>query len=194
MRGAMQVAASESGDAEAAGRKSMSRKPMSFRMVEKPGAIIGHIDPLQREMPRYPFLVTAVRQSHLVSLSRVDVMDVLANFEGDDSESVMKVLRAEHQTTITSLADKHAQKPPAKSEESAAAASTDKAVDPSASKRDVQSEDELQTLRARVLAMEQKLAQCVDDMRAARECTEVLPHLVYLVRSCLSIPGTNRPL
>ena len=40
-----------------------------------------------------------------------------------------------------------------------------------------------ETERTRVLAMEQKLAKCVDDMQAARECTEVLPHLVYLVNA-----------
>ena len=34
-----------------------------------------------------------------------------------------------------------------------------------------------------VAQMEEKLGKCVDDMRAARECTEVLPHLVHLVSS-----------
>ena len=38
---------------------------LMFRMIEKPGSVIGHIDPFQREVPRYPFLVTAVRQAHL---------------------------------------------------------------------------------------------------------------------------------
>jgi len=176
MRGAMQVAASESTDAGENGRKSMSRKPMMFRMVEKPGAVIGHIEPFQREVPRYPFLVTAVRQSHLVSLSRGDVQDVLGNFEGEDSDSVIKVLKAEHQQTIQSLTDKSSKKEEAKAEDKKAAEDKPKAV-----VAEMPTESTLQTLRTRVNAMEQKLAQCVDDMRAARECTEVLPHLVNLV-------------
>jgi len=177
MRGAMQVASSDpSADADN-GRKRGAQKPMMFRMVEKPGAVIGHVDPAHREMPRYPFLVTAVRQSHLVSLSRADIMDVLANFEGEDSEAVIKVLRSEHQTTVTSLTDKKAQQQGAgMPDESAAPSGADKADGSGLS-----SESELQALRSRVVAMEQKLTQCVDDMRAARECTEVLPHLVYLV-------------
>ena len=77
MRGAMQVA---SADGDDKGATSTSRKPaLMFRMIEKQGSIIGHIDPFQREVPRYPFLVTAVRQAHLVSLSRVDVLDVLGS-------------------------------------------------------------------------------------------------------------------
>ena len=49
---------------------------------------------------------------------------------------------------------------------------------PSAEK---EAELSLADLRARVSAMEDKLAHCVDDMRAARECTEVLPQLERLV-------------
>jgi len=151
-----------------------------FRMIEKPGSIIGHIDPFQREVPRYPFLVTAVRQSHLVSLTRVDVLDVLSNFEGEDCASVLKVLRVEHQNTITSLTDKR-ELPAGKSQDAADATNrTDAKPDAPDS---APSEQTLQTLRTRVTEMEQKLARCVDDMQAARECTEVLPHLVFLVNS-----------
>merc|ERR550537_285700 len=97
-----------------------------FRMIEKPGAIIGHIDPFQRQVPRYPFLVTAVRQAHLVSLSRVDVLDVLSNFEGDDCNNVLKVLRTEHQKTVDSLTDKRE-----KAAASATAANAPEAAAPS---------------------------------------------------------------
>ena len=171
MRGAMQVA---SADQDA--RQSVKKPALMFRMIEKPGAIIGHIDPFQREVPRYPFLVTAVRQAHLVSLSRVDVLDVLSNFEGDDCNNVLKVLKTEHQNTVNSLTDKRS-----KVEADAPAEAEAEAPGESGP-----SDHTLQTLRARITAMEQKLAQCVDDMQAARECTEVLPHLVYLVNSAAS--------
>uniref|UniRef100_A0A7S2J4H1 Ion transport domain-containing protein n=1 Tax=Haptolina brevifila TaxID=156173 RepID=A0A7S2J4H1_9EUKA len=178
MRGAMQVASSE-GEVQTGVRKPA----LMFRMIEKPGSIIGHIDPFQREVPRYPFLVTAVRQSHLVSLTRVDVLDVLSNFEGEDCASVLKVLRVEHQNTITSLTDKR-ERPTAaaRSAEGEPAESAVKESKPGAPDS-APSEQTLQTLRTRVTEMEQKLAKCVDDMQAARECTEVLPHLVFLVNS-----------
>mmetsp|Transcript_5676 Transcript_5676/g.15074 ORF Transcript_5676/g.15074 Transcript_5676/m.15074 type:complete len:595 (-) Transcript_5676:173-1957(-) len=175
MRGAMQVASSDG----SSGGKLM------FRMVEKPGSILGHIDPFTREVPRYPFLVTAVRQSHLVSLSRVDVLDVLSNFEGEDCTGVLRVLRTEHQNTVNSLTDKKGSAA-AKAVEEAAAEEAAKGAADKAEGVDGEaapSEQTLQTLRSRVTAMEQKLAQCVEDMQAARECTEVLPHLVYLVNS-----------
>ena len=87
MRGAMQIASAE----------SKGGGSVQFRTIDQSGAIIGNIIPFQREVPRYPFLVTAVRQAHLVTLSRVDVQDVLSNFEGDDCKNVLRVLREEHQ-------------------------------------------------------------------------------------------------
>jgi CRP-like cAMP-binding protein len=177
MRGAMQVASSEDGGGKS--ERPNPRKPaLMFRMIEKPGSIIGHIDPFQREVPRYPFLVTAVRQAHLVSLSRVDVLDVLANFEGEDCNNVLRVLREEHQNTVMSLTDKRDKQAAANSSKAAA-----EAAEPAAEVPQGPSDQTLQTLRARITAMEQKLARCVDDMQAARECTEVLPHLVYLVNA-----------
>ena len=184
MRGAMQVA---SADGDDKGATSTSRKPaLMFRMIEKQGSIIGHIDPFQREVPRYPFLVTAVRQAHLVSLSRVDVLDVLSNFEGDDCNNVLKVLRTEHQNTVASLTDKRQQKAGAAASATQAAADPPADADGKPAASAEPSEHTLQTLRARITAMEQKLAKCVEDMQAARECTEVLPHLVYLVNSAAS--------
>jgi len=179
MRGAMQIASEGSSTAASAGKPTLM-----FRMVEKPGSILGHIDPFTREVPRYPFLVTAVRQSHLVSLSRVDVLDVLSNFEGEDCAHVLKVFRVEHQNTINSLTDKR-QKQSRTGAAAAQAAEQAAEVDEGEASLDstAPSEQTLQTLRSRVTAMEQKLAQCVDDMQAARECTEVLPHLVHLVNS-----------
>jgi len=185
MRGAMQVASggeSEGGDGKDGGRTS-KQHPIMFRMVEKPGSIIGHIDPFTREVPRYPFLVTAVRQSHLVSLSRVDVLDVLSNFEGEDCTNVLKVLRTEHLNTVNSLTDKRDKKGADAAEQQAAEHEGANAAESDAQAGLAPSEQTLQTLRSRVTAMEQRLAQCVDDMQAARECTEVLPHLVYLVNS-----------
>jgi len=187
MRGAIQVASGETPSADPVSAPHLEgarakATAVSFRMIERPGSIIGHIDPFQREVPRYPFLVTAVRQAHLVCLSRVDVLDVLSNFEGEDCDNVLKVLRDEHERTVESLTDKRGDKGAAakvSSEQQQAQATTkDGTKQPS--------EHTLQTLRTRVTAMEQKLAQCVDDMQAARECTEVLPHLVYLVNSAAS--------
>ena len=103
-------------------------------------------------------------------------MDVLSNFEGDDCNNVLKVLKTEHQNTVNSLTDKRS-----KVEADAPAEAEAEAPGESGP-----SDHTLQTLRARITAMEQKLAQCVDDMQAARECTEVLPHLVYLVNSAAS--------
>jgi len=174
MRGAMQIASAGDKDDKA---PAQARKPaLMFRMVEKPGALIGHIEPFQREVPRYPFLVTAVRQAHLVSLSRVAMLDVLSNFEGDDCNNLLRVLRTEHQNTVNSLTDKR---------EKQAAAAAEAAAEPAAEAPSAAepSDQELQMLRTRVTAMEQKLAKCVNDMQAARECTEALPHLVYLVNS-----------
>ena len=198
MRGAMQVASDESdagggkdngngGDATSTTKKGA----LMFRMIEKPGSVIGHIDPFQREVPRYPFLVTAVRQAHLVSLSRVDVLDVLSNFEGDDCNSVLRVLREEHQNTVKSLTDKRGQA--AGHAPGAAAPVSAEAAEAEAKEKAEQqaaSDQTLQTLRTRVAAMEQKLAKCVDDMQVARECTEVLPHLVYLVNSAAQADGS----
>ncbi|KAL1507626.1 hypothetical protein AB1Y20_007245 [Prymnesium parvum] len=170
LRGAMQIAASESPPSRAQGTPTGQ---MLFQLVEQPGAIIGHIEPFEREVLRYPFLVTAVRQSHLVRLHRGDVQDVLANFEGEDSDAVLQVLKYEHQNTVFCLTE-------------GTASRQQKANDPVdrqgvVTPLEPPSERELQELRAKVNAMELKLAKCVDDMRAARECTEVLPQLVYLV-------------
>jgi len=180
MRGAIQVASGEGGSADPVAAPKATA--VSFRMIERPGSIIGHIDPFQREVPRYPFLVSAVRQAHLVSLSRVDVLDVLPNFEGEDCDNVLQVLRDEHEKTVESLTDKRADKGAA----AKAAAEQQQAQATAQNDAKQPSEHTLQTLRTRVTAMEQKLAQCVEDMQAARECTEVLPHLVYLVNSAAS--------
>ena len=51
------------------------------------------------------------------------------------------------------------------------------------SKEEGPSEEVLNAIRTRVSALEAKLTRCVDDMRAARECTEVLPSLVTLVNN-----------
>jgi len=178
MRGAMQIA---SAGEQGSSASPQGRKPaLMFRMVEKPGALIGHIEPFQREVPRYPFLVTAVRQAHLVSLSRVAVLDVLSNFEGDDCNNLLRVLRTEHQNTVNSLTDKRDKGDKLLPTSVATPAADSVANAPSAAEP---SDHELQTLRTRITAMEQKLAKCVNDMQAARECAEVLPHLVYLVNS-----------
>lgn len=179
MRGAIQVA-SEANDGPGS---QHDHKPMlMFRMIEKPGKIIGHIDPFQREVPRYPFLVTAVRQSHLVSLSRVDVLEVLSNFEGDDAANVLNVLRLEHESTVSSLTDK--KEKPAKHADNSPNRSQGKAK----AGKDAGGESgaTLHTLRLRVTALEQKLAHCVEEMQGARQCAEVVPHLVYLVNGIVN--------
>ena len=176
MKGAIQVASSE---VEGMGGKG--RVALKFKMIEKSGAIVGHVDPFEREVPRYPFLVTAVRQSHLVSLTRVDVLQVLSNFKGEDCDNVLEVLRTEHKATVSQLTDKRASRVQAV----ANADETDEpsyAAAPKASTNGP-SEYTLYTLRSRVTAMEQRLSACVDEMQAARECTEVLPQLVYLVNN-----------
>ena len=55
MRGAMQVS---SGD------EASTSGAMMFRMVEKPGSIIGHIDPFQREVRAPPNWLTLSCQHH----------------------------------------------------------------------------------------------------------------------------------
>ena len=55
--------------------------------------MIGNIEPFERIVPRYPYLVTAVRQTLLVSLHRSDMLDVLSHFEGDDCNHVLRVLK-----------------------------------------------------------------------------------------------------
>ena len=134
---------------------------------------------------RLPLLLP---QAHLVSLSRVDVLDVLSNFEGEDCNSVLRVLREEHQNTVMSLTDK---RDPSKASGDGADANADAGDSDDEQQQEQPSDHTLQTLRARVTAMEQKLAQCVDDMQAARECTEVLPHLVYLVNAAASKPPSS---
>lgn len=172
MRGAVQVAAiGETGDKKKGrGRQPREAQASMFRLIEKPGTVIGHIDPFQREVQRYPFLVTAVRQAHLVSLSRVDVLDVLSNFEGTDTDSVLRVLNEEHQKTIASLTN---------SKDGKANAATGVASESEAR----QAGNTLQSLRARVEVLEGKLMQCVEDMRVARQATDTLPELLHLVNT-----------
>lgn len=183
MRGGIQVASgggskggSKGGSNNGRHRKMAGEKERRveamFRLIEKPGSVIGHIDPFQREVKRYPFLVTAVRQTHLVSLSRVDVLEVLPNFEMKDGENVLRVLNEEHAKTVDSLtSDKR-----------------DAPVDNDAAERakneSIRSgSNTLHSLRARVDVLEEKLLQCVDDMRAAREATDTLPELLRLVNA-----------
>ena len=101
------------------------------------------------------------------------------------------MLREEHQNTVKSLTDKRGQA--AGHAPGAAAPVSAEAAEAEAKEKAEQqaaSDQTLQTLRTRVAAMEQKLAKCVDDMQVARECTEVLPHLVYLVNSAAQADGS----
>ena len=155
--------------------------------------------------------MTAVRQSHLVSLSRPDLADVLASFDGEDSTKVLKEISEQHAATVQSLAP--SRKDSAKPKGVAAAAAAEGDADAAAgdgggaapssppgagggngagaAAAEAGPELTMSELRERVSKMEAKLAAAVEDMKAARACAETLPQLVALVQGgALQKPAT----
>lgn len=75
-------------------RKGLKAERLRFRMVEKPGQIVGLRDPL-RKPALYPFLVTAVKLSQLLYITRQELADVLGVYHGEDADHVCEVLNSE---------------------------------------------------------------------------------------------------
>ena len=123
--GAVQVAASSSAaegalgagiggddgspvEAEAGMRSSRTSsgangRGLKFRMVERMGALVGYVHPYERPVTRYPFVVTAVKQTSLVSISRAEIAEVLALYGDADTKRLLHVVQSEHDATCRAL-------------------------------------------------------------------------------------------
>jgi len=65
-----------------------------FRAIEKTGALVGVRDPFEKDY-RYPFVVIAVKQAQLVSLTGKDLLEVFAMDNRNDIEMICEVLDKE---------------------------------------------------------------------------------------------------
>ena len=88
---------------------------LKFRMVERMGALVGYVHPYERPVTRYPFVVTAVKQTSLVSISRAEIAEVLALYGDADAQRLLHVVRSEHEATCRALlGEQHARAAAAK--------------------------------------------------------------------------------
>ena len=70
--------------AAAASSSALKGERLRFRVVEKPGQIVGLSEPFQQPTV-YPFRVMALKTSQLVYIQRQDIADVLSVFHGGDA-------------------------------------------------------------------------------------------------------------
>jgi len=90
-RGVLQVQPGDSGG----GKKGGAKGKMLFRAIEKTGALVGMRDPFEKDY-RYPFIVIAIKQAHLVALTGKDLLEVFAMDNRADIEAICEVLDKEY--------------------------------------------------------------------------------------------------
>lgn len=175
-------------DSSPEGRKTKSRMDSSFRatkseklkgerlrfrVVEKPGHIIGLSEPFQQPMT-YPFRVTALKTSQMVSLSRAHLADVLSVFHGADADGVCSVLRNDFVMCWETL------KP--RSRDDLGGPGNDSFQMPS-SLDTIKQARELSDLREKVAGFESRLDGCVSGLSTVQAQTAVLPQMHEALRA-----------
>jgi len=75
-------------------RKGLKGDKMRFRVIEKPGQVVGVSDPFLRPTP-YPFHVTALKTTQMIYISRQELADVVSVFGGEDADNICKLLHAD---------------------------------------------------------------------------------------------------
>jgi len=91
VRGVLQAQPGEEGGDK---KKGGFKGKVTFRAIEKTGALVGMRDPFEKDF-RYPFNVVAVKQAQMVALSAKDLLEVFAMDNRTDIEGICEVLEKE---------------------------------------------------------------------------------------------------
>jgi len=84
-------------------RRSMSKKPnMSFRIVDRLGAITGCWKPADNAIS-YPYEVVAKEFCTMLNISRVGLLEVINNVASIDRQEIAEFLNDEHEVTMAAL-------------------------------------------------------------------------------------------
>jgi len=78
----------------AASSAALKGDRLRFRVLEKPGQIVGLAEPFQQPTT-FPFRVNALKTSHMIYIPRADLADVLSIFHGVDADHVCHMLRTD---------------------------------------------------------------------------------------------------
>ena len=151
--------------AAAASSSHLKGERLRFRVVEKPGHIVGLSEPFQQPVT-YPFRVSALKTSQMIYLQQQDLANVLSVFHGADADHVCQILRSDFLMCWETL------KPRAGQERSSMMDSFTRSADAS-----VAAKQALGELREQLGKFDHQLAECVQSMSAVQQQTAVLPQM-----------------
>jgi len=138
--------------------------------IERQGAIMGFVDPFSRHAGRFPFFVMATKLTHLLTLTRGEVADIMGAFKGEDADSLQEVLEKEHRTIIDALKITDTPLSPL------ALFETDRA------NREGPTTGKLREIREQIGKVEEELAGCIEGISAVRTDMDALPKIFDLVQ------------
>lgn len=147
---------------------------LRFRVVEKPGHIVGLSEPFQPPAI-YPFHVSALKTSQMVSLTRQHIADVLSVFHGCDADAVCHVLRSDFLMCWETLKPRGDRGSITTGE-----AAIFRSADAGLAAKQAQ---ELGYLRDKVSAFEGRLDECIAGLSAVQAQTSVLPQMKEALRA-----------
>ena len=156
---------------------------------------MGLSEPMQRPIV-YPFLVTALKTTKLMTISSADLRDVLATFHGADADSLCECLRADHKMSIETLKPRRGRAAPmAVASEAAAAAAGPKGADSRVNGGDTSAagaELELAELGLGKLgAFEEQLGSCFSTLESLQAQTSTLPAMKSLLADLVKASAKN---
>jgi len=154
--------------AAAASSSHLKGERLRFRVVEKPGQIVGLSEPFQQPST-YPFRVTALKTSQMVYLQRQDLANVLSVFHGADADNVCQVLRSDFLMCWETL------KPRAGQERNSLADSFMRSAD--AAGIAAKQARELGELREKLSDFSTRVDSCMQSLSTVQAQTAVLPQM-----------------
>ena len=181
-------AASESPEREisrAVSRITSSKTPQAalkgdrlrFRVVEKPGQIVGLSEPFQPPST-YPFRVAALKTSQMVFIPRQDLVDVLSVFHGPDADAVCQVLRSDFLICWETLKPRGRDK---------SALEGSKYIDAGLAAKQAR---ELADLREKLIMFDRRLDGCLESLSTVQAQTSLLPQMQAALKALVEAHGT----
>ena len=185
VRGVLRVTPSDDAIAASGQRKSTARK-MLFRVIEKPGSLVGMRDPFEKDY-RYPFQVVAVKQAQLLVLSAKDLLDVFAMDNRNDIEVICDVLDKEFNDVNNALVKSQDAPGARRSSASGAAARRRSSGNAGSSHAQMSGMSDHEEVHARIGVIEETLRLCDNEISSIQEHLQLLPRLCQL----LNIPNPD---
>jgi len=158
-------------------RKS-TRSQKNMRMIERPGAFIGFIDPDSSVPGKYPVFVQATADTQLMALSRADLSNILSCFPGDDKNELLRVLATDHRGLLETLK--------VTVEEGTPLYAYDKMIEEKAAAEQLRAAG-YASLKGRVGAVESQLASALKDLEEIGAKMDLIPEIAEMIEAT-SVP------